>query len=129
MEMAFEDLFKQVCTANGWTTHGNEATVTIPGGRSQRIHWQQFSHEDKDMVRLYSFIGTSDKLSQVRLEAALRLNFSLPHGALAVHAEKLVLTETFIVSEADPAEVESAIKFLSDMADRYEKLIYDADRH
>jgi hypothetical protein len=129
MEMSFEDLFKQVCAANGWATHGNEATVTIAGGRSQRIHWQQFHHGEKDMVRLYSYIGTSEKLSQVRLEAALRLNFSLPHGALAIHSEKLVMTETFLVSDADLAEVESAVRFLSEMADRYEKLIYDADRH
>jgi hypothetical protein len=88
-----------------------------------------FDHEGQEMARLYSYVGSSAALSQTRLEAALRLNFGLPHGALAVHEGKLVLTDTFLVAEADDAEVQSSVEFLSDLADRYERLIYGADQH
>jgi len=126
--MAFDELVRQVCAKNGWKAGESEATVPL-GGRSQRVAWMPFRHGSAEMVRLFSLIGGGEALSPTRYEAALALNFNLPHGALAIHEKKLVMTDTFLVSEADAAEVEGSIRFIAEMADRYEKFIYGQDRN
>lgn len=127
--MKFESVLKEVCEANGWALAGSEATISLPGGRSQKVRWEKFGHEGREMARLYTSIGGGESLTSIRLESALRLNFSLPHGAFALNQGKLVMTETFLVADADASEVESSMRFLAEAGDRYEKLIFGTDRH
>ena len=127
--MRFGEVFNGVCGKNGWSVKGSEATLSLPGGRSQKVLWTQFRHEGKDLARLHSVIGAAGADAPVRLESALRLNFNLPHGAIAIHEGRLVLCETFLVAEADPGEVESSIRFIAEMADRYERQIFGTDRN
>jgi hypothetical protein len=128
--MGFGEVFDGICGKNGWPVRGSEATLSLTGGRSQKVLWTQFRHEGKDMARLHSTIGAAGTDAPVRLEsAALRLNFNLPHGAIAIHEGNLVLCETFLVADADPGEVESSVRFIAEMADRYEKQIFGTDRN
>ena len=125
--MPVPELFQNVCNKQGWPLEGDQAQITLDGGRKQGVTLQTFAHENDQMVRAYTTIGSSDALSEVRLRSALSLNFGLPHGALAVHEGQLVMTDTFLLKDADEDEVEASMRFLAKQADRYEKVIYGTD--
>ncbi len=127
--MAIPEVFRKVCRVSGWPLKGNEARITIDGGRKQTVFVETFRHEGSEIARAYTVVGSADVLTQTRLESALRLNFGLPHGALAVHEGNLVMTDTFLVEDADDDEVKASILFISRASDRYEKLIYGTDEN
>lgn len=127
--MAIPEVFRKVCDSNGWPLEGNEARITIDGGRKQTVFVETFRHEGDEIARAYTVVGSADVLTPTRLESALRINFGLPHGALAVHAGKLVMTDTFLIDDADADEVKASILFISRASDRYEKLIYKTDEN
>lgn len=122
-------IVERVCKKNRWTASGDHLEFPLPGGRKQLVFAEEFEHEGEKMLRLYSQVGDESSLTEIRLRAALSLNFKLPHGAFALREGKLVLTETFLLREADEDEVESAIRYLAESADRYERLIYGTDRY
>ena len=127
--MAIPEVFQKVCDKNGWSMDGNAAEITLDDGRRQRVFVEVFSHEDDKMARAFTVIGSSEALSQTRAQSALGLNFGLSHGALAIHDGNLVMTDTFLIKDADEDEVEASVRFLSKTADRYEKLIYGTDHN
>ncbi len=127
--MALPDVFQKVCDKNGWSCQGQEAEIALEGGRKQKVFVETFRHEDDDMARAYTIVGSSDVLTQTRLQSALSINFGLPHGALAIHQGQLVMTDTFLIKDADEDEVEASMHFISKTADRYEKLIYHTDQN
>ncbi len=127
--MNVPSVFKTVCERNHWTCLGDRAEIPLSGGRKQILHVQLFDREGEQMVRLYTTVGSADALSPTRAIAALRLNFNLPHGALAVSEGHLVVVDTFLLRDADPAEVEASIRQLCEIGDRYERLIYGTDEH
>ena len=125
--MAVPEVFQRGCARNGWPCEGNQAEIALEGGRKQKVLIDIFRHENDAMARAYTVIGSADALSETRLRSALGLNFGLAHGALAVHDEQLVMTDTFLVKDADEDEVDASLRFLAATADRYEKLIYGGD--
>jgi hypothetical protein len=127
--MTLPDVFQKVCEKNQWPCDGRKAQIKLPGGRAQTVSLETFVHGEERMARVSTVIGTRETLSEARLEAALKLNFSLPHGAMALKDEKLVLVDTFLVRDADEGEVEASVRFLAGTADRYEKLIYRTDEN
>ncbi len=127
--MSFEQLFEKVCAKNNWSQSGDGAELVLPGGRKQRVLIQRFQHGSDDMARAYSVVGGAEEMSATRLTSALSLNFNLPYGALAIHGGKLVMTDTFLIRDADEGEVEASIRFLAETADRYEKQIYHTDEN
>ena len=127
--MSFPSIFKSVCDKNGWPCEGGQAEITLAHGRRQFVFMEVFTFNDEEMIRFYTVVGRADMLTEVRLRAALGINFGLPYGALAIHRENLVLTDTFLVREADYDEVESSIRYIANTADRYERLIFDSDEY
>ncbi len=127
--MAIPEVFQKVCDKNGWSLGGNTVEITLDGGRRQRVFVETFRHEDDEMARAFTVVGSSEDLSQTRAQSALGLNFGLSHGALAIHEGNLVMTDTFLIKDADEDEVEASVRFLSKTADRYEKLIYGTDHN
>lgn len=127
--MALPEIFQKVCTRKGWAVQDNDIDILLQGDRMQRISIVLFKHEGASMIRAFSKIGTGEALSESRLASALRLNFSMPHGAVALNEGMLVLTDTFLLKDADEGEVEASLEFLATTADRYEKLIYGGDQH
>ena len=55
------------------------------------------------------------------------MNFRLPHGALAIYKDDLVMVDTLMVQEAGPAEITAAIAYLAETADQYEKTMFGPD--
>jgi hypothetical protein len=127
--MDLPNIFKKVCERNGWKCLGNKAEIPLSGGRKQQVEMQLFKHANEEMVRFLTEVGSVVSLNNERAIAALRVNANLPHGALAIAGEQLVLVDTFLLREADHDEVESSIRYLTEAADRYERLIYKTDAH
>lgn len=127
--MTVPEVFRRVFDRKGWRCAGSVVEIPLEEGRKQTVHLTSFEHEDLEMIRVYSVIGDSDGLGQTRLVSALRLNFNMPHGALAIHEDRLVVTDTFLLKDADEGEIEASISYLAETADRYEKFIYRSDQH
>ncbi len=127
--MALPRVFQEVFKKKGWSCAEDRVEIPLAEGRAQTVHVAAFEHEGHEMVRVYSAIGESDDLGQTRLVSALRLNFNMPHGALAINEDQLVVTDTFLLKDADADEIEASVSYLAETADRYEKFIYRTDQH
>ncbi|MFN0060537.1 MAG: hypothetical protein ACKVX7_18935 [Planctomycetota bacterium] len=122
-------VFKKICDKNGWQLVGDTATIGLGDGRKQSVHAEVVVDNDDELLRLYSVIGDAALLDEQRMSAALRLNAGLRHGAIAIRKQALVLTDTFLLREADHDEVKMSVQYLARMADQYEKTIYRTDKH
>jgi hypothetical protein len=119
----------EVCALHGWRWVGQEIDIPLEGGRAQRVKVERFSNEHEALVRITTVVGDAGLLSESRLRSALAVNSGLAHGALAIRHQLLVLTDTFLASDATHDHVESALRFLASTADRYEKVLFGTDRH
>ena len=124
----FSEALDRVCEAQGWTRHGARVDVPIEGGkRHQHVELDAFDFEGEDLVRVVSPVGPTTHIDPLHLNTALRLNYGLPHGALALHGEQLVLVDTLLADEPDAEEIEAVIDYLSETADHFEKTIFGTD--
>jgi hypothetical protein len=126
---AFAEICCRVCDEQGWELLPNGVHVMWADGRHQVIELEIFQHEGKEIVRLFTTIGTVENMTPVRLTIALRINAELAHGAFAVKNDHLVMVETLMLDDADPGETEAAIRYLAETADYYEKAIFETDEH
>jgi hypothetical protein len=126
---AFADICRRVCEEQGWDLLPNGVNVKWADGRHQVVELETFQHERTEMVRLFTTIGTIGSITPVRLTIALRINAELAHGAFAVKNDQLVMVETLMLEEADPAETEASIRYLAETADYYEKAIFETDEY
>jgi hypothetical protein len=126
---AFADICLRVCKEQGWELLPSGVHVQWADGRHQLVELEVFQHEKKDLVRLFTTIGTIENMTPVRLTIALRINAELAHGAFAVKNDHLVMVETLMLEDADPGETEAAIRYLAETADYYEKAIFETDEH
>ena len=120
---------EQVCEDEEWTLEPGRIEIDFESGRHQSVSFEFFEFEGQALVRLHSRIGSTKHIDPVRLTSALSLNFRLPHGALAVHKDELVIVDTMMVSEADPAEIAAAFGYLAETADHYERTMFGPDIH
>ncbi|MEM7234113.1 MAG: hypothetical protein AAF517_18190 [Planctomycetota bacterium] len=127
--MSVPEIIQQVCSSNDWSYQAGKAEVALGDGRKQVLFATTFSHDGGDMVRLHTVVGDAKVLTETRLRAALSLNSSVAFGALAVQGEDLVMTDTFLISDADQGEVSRSMRFLAETADKYERMIYGTDDH
>jgi hypothetical protein len=86
-----------------------------------------FELDGRGMVRMLTQIGSANGLSGERLIQILRSNCTLAHGAMAIQGDNLCMTDTLILDDADPSEVQSAIWYIAQMADYYEKILFGTD--
>jgi hypothetical protein len=128
-QTSFPDLCRNVCEEQGWDLQPSGVHVGLDGGRHQVVSLEIFEHEHDELVRFSSTIGEAGKLTPVRLTIALRINAELAHGAFAVKEDQLVMVDTLLLEDADPSEIEAAIRYLAQTADYYERVIFETDDH
>jgi len=126
---AFPDICRRVCAERGWKLNPSGVHVPLAGARHQVVALELFDYEDEELVRLSSTIGEATKLTPVRLTIALRINAELAHGAFAVKDDHLMIVDTLMLEDADPAEFEASIRYLAQTADYYERVIFETDDH
>lgn len=126
---SFANILRKVCAERGWELLPSGVNVKHPDGRHQVIHFELFDSGEREGVRLTSMIGEAKSMSPEQMEQALRANMDLAHGALALKDDELCLTETLSLDEAEAGEIESAVAFMAELADTYEKILFGTDRH
>jgi len=127
MTNEFLAVVDQVCQGQGWTRDRYTIEVPIDGGRRQTVTLDAFDFEDEEHVRVVSPIGPTEHIDPLHLNTALRLNFGLPHGALAMAEDRLVLVDTMLADEPDAEEIEAVIEYLAETADHFERTIFGTD--
>jgi hypothetical protein len=125
----FDRVYIEVCTSREWICQSGQVEVKLESGRRQVIHLTYFEHAGRSMVRFHTVIGSTERIRAGRLQYALEINFSLPHGSMAVEADELVMVDTLILADADPGEVEASLEYLATTADQYEASIFGPDVH
>ncbi len=125
----FEALCTRIATERGWLFDGDHFDAKLEDGRHQKVLLDYFDFEGTELVRVYTLIGSIREIEPLRLTQALRLNFGLPHGALAVRADDLVMTDTLVVEDADEGEIEGVVVYLAETGDHFEKTIFGPDQH
>jgi hypothetical protein len=125
----FAQILQRVCRDQGWELLPSGIQVSWPNGRRQLIELKFFEFKREELVRLYTTIGDVESMNAVRLTVALRINAELAHGCLAVHEDHLVMTDTLMLRDAVPAEIEASIDYLAETADYYEKTIFGTDQY
>jgi hypothetical protein len=128
-EVAFADLCRSVCRTHGWELLPNGVRVEWEDGRHQLVELEVVDHETEALVRLFTTIGSVEKLTPVRLTIALRINAELAHGAFAVKDNQLIMVETFLIDGVDEGQIAASIQYLAETADYYEKAIFETDKH
>jgi hypothetical protein len=126
---AFADHCRQVCDAQGWELLPTGINVRFGDGRHQLVSLEAFELGRELLVRLSSGIGEVSALSREQLESALERNAELAHGALAIQAGELCMTDTLMVEASGPEEIGAAVEYLADQADRYERTFFGTDVH
>ena len=128
-EHTFADLCRNVCHDQGWDLLPNGVRVEWDDGRHQLVELETIDHETKALVRLFTTIGSVERLTPVRLTIALRINAELAHGAFAVKDDHLIMVDTFLIGGVDEGQIAASIRFLAETADYYEKAIFETDEH
>ena len=123
----FSGLCEEICREEGWERLPNGIRVSWPNGRHQLIALEYFEQDGKEFVRFSTRIGPVDQLDEDRLVMALRVNSGLAHGALGVLHDSLVMVDTQLLRDADPAEISESIDYLARNADAYEKSLFGTD--
>lgn len=126
---SFAQVCRRVCKAQGWELLPTGIVVRWGDGRHQVVSLEFFESDREELVRFFTAIGESGDLSQERLEMALRLNAGLAHGALAIKHDQLCMTDTLVLADADPGEVEAVVGYLAHTADYYEETIFGTDQY
>jgi hypothetical protein len=125
----FEKVYRSVCESKGWKFSDKQVDVEIGADRHQAVHLDFFEHDGRELVRFHSTIGSTERIRSDRLSFALEVNYGLPHGSLAVKEGMLVMVDTLILNDADPAEIEATVGYLADTADYYERTMFGPDAY
>ncbi len=128
-QQRFAETLKRVCQEQDWELLISGVRVSWADGRHQLVELEFFPFDQEELVRLYTTIGSVEKLSALRLTIALRINAELAHGSLAIRDEELVMTDTLMLDDADFGEIEASIKFLAETADEYERTLFATDQY
>jgi hypothetical protein len=126
---AFGEICSQVCREQGWELLPSGVRVDCDEGRHQLVALELFESSDEELVRLSTTIGAVAELGAMRLATALRINYDLAHGALAIRDDQLVMIETLPLEDAGSAQIEASIRYLAQTADRYERSLFDIDEN
>ncbi len=118
-----------ICMRKDWECDGLQATIALPAGRHQVLSFDQFLLDGAEMMRIITVVGPVATLSEIQLNAVLGLNFSLAYGALAIAGDDLVMVDTFLLEGLCHDQLASAMTFIAETADRYEREIYHTDVH
>ena len=126
---AFDRACEALCGDEGWHWAGDAIEVPTDEERHQRVSIEFFEFEDEELVRLYTVIGSSDRIHPLKLTQALRLNFGLPHGALGLRGDDLVMIDTLMVEGADAEEIAASVEYLAETGDHFEEKLFGSDEN
>ena len=129
MSEMFRAVLAQACQKLEWTLGENSVEAVFHNQRHQVVHFEFFEFEGNPLVRLYTTIGDATRVDAMRLAHGLRLSFRLPHGALAVSGDDLVMVDTLPVTEASPETLQSVLRYLAETADSLENSMFGGDEH
>ena len=108
------------------------ATVTLEDGRTQEI-WIDFSKSDggeQAIVQLCTPCGEADP---PRYEWALKLNMSIPYGAIALAeldgSQCLAMVDSYLRATVDPEDIAKSLMSLARQGDAIEKALVHEDRY
>lgn len=125
----FRSRLEEVCGEEGWGVAPGRVEIKFEGGRRQIVNLQDFEFEGSELVRLYSVIGNATRIEAARLTQALRVSFGLPHGALALNDDELVIVDTLAARDADPGEIRAVLRYLAETADHLERTMFGVDEN
>jgi hypothetical protein len=126
---AFGAMCRRVCRERGWELLPSGIHVALEGARHQLVSLELFEARGREMVRLSTTVGSAREIGEARLARALHWNAELAHGAFAVSEGDLVMLDTLLLRDVDAGELEAAVAYLAETADRYERLMFEADTH
>ena len=126
-QSVFDSVLESLCAEQGWARERNRVELEIEGGRHQGVECEPFEFEDEALVRLVSPIGPTEHIDPLHLNTALRLNYGLPYGALALRGDQLVLIDSVIADDVEADEIEAVIRFLAETADHFERTLFGTD--
>lgn len=125
MTDSFRATLEELCSARGWQLEGDSIEVSLDG-RRQTLSVRPFDFEGQPLVRLHTVIGDASRMDVMRLTQGLRISFKLPHGALALDGDKLVVVDT--ISQHDSPEAIAAVaRYLVETGDHFEKTMFGGD--
>lgn len=114
-----------------WEFHESDlyVIITLPleEGRHHRVKLTHFRHENVDHVRFTAGIGSAAGMNIARATSALALNAHLSFGAVAIHNNELVLTETQPLGTITGSLAIHITSYLAHQADRYEEVMFHSD--
>lgn len=126
---SFAEILRDLCSQRDWELLPSGVNVIYADGRHQVISFEIREFEERLRVRLATTIGGAKELRTEQLEQALRANFDLAHGALALDGDELRMIDTLPLEEVGPGEIESAVVYLAQMADYYEQSLFHTDTY
>lgn len=116
---------------DSWSYEETELHVIVElqldTGRRHRVKLTQFRHENVAYARFTAVIGSAEQMDIARASSALALNSHLAFGALAIHQNDLVLTETQPLGTITAQLAVHIISYLAQQADRYEAAMFHTD--
>ena len=127
MTKDFLAVLDRVCSEHGWTRDRYTLEVPVESGGRQTVLLDAFDFEDEELVRVASPIGPMELTDPLHMNTALRLNYGLPHGSLAMSEDRLVLVDTLLADEPDAEEIEAVIEYLAETAEYFERSIFGGD--
>jgi hypothetical protein len=102
-------------------------TLHLESSRQHKVRLTHFRHENAEYVRFQASIGPAGSMEIARASSALALNSHLAFGAVAIHNNELVLTETQPLGTVTPQLATVIISYLAHQADRYEAVMFHTD--
>jgi len=115
----FQRVLSEVCERNGWRVAGNQVEIALAGDRHRAVRLEFFDFEGRERARLYSELGNAEGIRPLRLTQALGITFGLPHGALALRNDDLVMVDTLPADAPDALELETSLRHLAEQADHF----------
>ena len=103
--------------------------LELENERRHKVTLTQFRHDNVAYVRFRATIGSAETLELARATSALSLNSHLAFGAVAIHHNDLVLTETQPLGTVTTSLAVHIISYLAHQADRYEAAMFHRDEN
>jgi hypothetical protein len=128
-EESFARICERVCAEQGWELLPTGVRVPLEAGRMQVVDFHVFESGERERVRLSTRIGPLSNVDEPRLEAALRVNAILDHGALAIMDDFVVMIDTLALEDTGADELEATIRFLGATADQAEERLFGTDEN
>ncbi len=131
------ETIERICQESGWTLTDNEIRIPLEKDRHQVVEIEEYEARGVPFVRLFSRLGVAEAVDERRLLASLRLNWTLPYGAVAIAALSEGEPETLLLCDsvardrisAAPDRVKLALQYLAKTADEYERFVFGTDAH